>query len=68
MISPNLSMALAQAQQQDLRRAAEAARRTAGLSSRKHFTRFGIGRMPWTRATRRGRQTGALTVDVIANG
>jgi hypothetical protein len=69
MISPNLTMALADAHQQDLRRVAEAARRTAGLPSRRHFTRFGIGRMAWTvRASRRRPQTGAPTIDAITHG
>ena len=69
MISPNLTAALAQAHQEDLRRAAEAARQAAGLPSRKRFTRFGIRRVAWTvRASRRWPQTGAPDVDMIANG
>ena len=57
MLNPNIHIALAQAHQEDLRRAADAAHRAAGLPRRKQFTRFGIGRLPWigrVRPTLRG--------------
>ncbi len=67
MFNQNLHMALAQAHQEDLRRAAEAAQRAAGLPRRKRFTRFGIGRMPWIGRVSPTHRDGTPVVGVTTN-
>ena len=67
MLNPNLHMALAQAHQEDLRRAAEAAHRADGLPRRKRFTRFGTGPVAWIDRISPTLRGSTPVVDDIAN-